>query len=193
MASAELEQTTAEIAVAGRDGKAYGVRATGSVVQFDGFLKLYEEGRDEEDEEEPLACRRSPRVIGSPTGLTRPSSTSPSRRRASARRPQAHGGARHRPPLHLRLDARRDRGPRLRAHRQEAAHPRGQRAARHRLPGELLQALRRVRLHRRPGGEARPHLQRRPSGARCCATSGATSRRPSARSRTCASATCSRR
>ena len=31
------------------------------------------------------------------------------------------------------------------------------------------------------------------SGARCCATSGATSRRPSARSRTCASATCSRR
>jgi DNA topoisomerase-1 len=47
MASAELEQTTAEIAVAGRDGKAYGLRATGSVVMFDGFLKLYEEGRDD--------------------------------------------------------------------------------------------------------------------------------------------------
>ena len=31
------------------------------------------------------------------------------------------------------------------------------------------------------------------NGARCCATSGATSRRRSARSRTCASATCSRR
>ena len=51
MASAELEQTTADIDVAGRDGKAYGLRATGSVVMFDGFLKLYEEGRDEEDEE----------------------------------------------------------------------------------------------------------------------------------------------
>ncbi len=51
MASAELEQTTAEIEVKGRDGKIYGLRATGSVVLFDGFLKLYEEGRDEEDEE----------------------------------------------------------------------------------------------------------------------------------------------
>jgi DNA topoisomerase-1 len=51
MASAELEQTTAEIEVKGRDGKAYGLRATGTVVLFDGFLKLYEEGRDEEDEE----------------------------------------------------------------------------------------------------------------------------------------------
>jgi DNA topoisomerase-1 len=47
MASAELEQTTAQIAVAGRDGKAYTLRATGSVVVFDGFLKLYEEGRDD--------------------------------------------------------------------------------------------------------------------------------------------------
>jgi DNA topoisomerase-1 len=51
MASAELEQTTADVDVQGRDGKAYGLRATGSVVMFDGFLKLYEEGRDEEDEE----------------------------------------------------------------------------------------------------------------------------------------------
>ncbi|HEY7552355.1 MAG TPA: type I DNA topoisomerase [Hyphomicrobiaceae bacterium] len=47
MASAELEQTTAEIEVLGRDGKAYGLRATGSVVLFEGFLKLYEEGRDD--------------------------------------------------------------------------------------------------------------------------------------------------
>jgi DNA topoisomerase I len=47
MASAELEQTTAEIAVTGKDGKAYGFRATGSVVLFEGFLRLYEEGRDD--------------------------------------------------------------------------------------------------------------------------------------------------
>ncbi len=46
MASAELEQTAAEIEVKGRDGKPYGLRATGSVLTFDGFLKLYEEGRD---------------------------------------------------------------------------------------------------------------------------------------------------
>jgi DNA topoisomerase-1 len=47
MASAELEQTTAEIEVPGRDGRAYGLRATGSVVLFDGFMRLYEEGRDD--------------------------------------------------------------------------------------------------------------------------------------------------
>jgi DNA topoisomerase-1 len=47
MASAELEQTTAEIEVPGRDGKPYGLRATGSVVTFDGFMRLYEEGRDD--------------------------------------------------------------------------------------------------------------------------------------------------
>jgi DNA topoisomerase-1 len=47
MASAELEQTTADIHVAGKDAKSYSFRATGSVVLFEGFLKLYEEGRDE--------------------------------------------------------------------------------------------------------------------------------------------------
>jgi DNA topoisomerase I len=47
MASAELEQTTADIEVKGRDGKLYTLRATGSVVQFEGFLRVYEEGRDD--------------------------------------------------------------------------------------------------------------------------------------------------
>jgi DNA topoisomerase-1 len=47
MASAEIEQTAAEIDVPGKDGKAYGLRANGSVVLFDGFLRLYEEGRDD--------------------------------------------------------------------------------------------------------------------------------------------------
>ncbi len=58
MASAELEQTTAEIEVKGRDGKTYGLRATGSIVLFDGFLKLYEEGRDTDDDDE--SARRLP-------------------------------------------------------------------------------------------------------------------------------------
>jgi len=47
MASAELEQTAADIEVKGRDGKLYTLRATGSVVQFEGFLRVYEEGRDD--------------------------------------------------------------------------------------------------------------------------------------------------
>ncbi|MFT3730232.1 MAG: type I DNA topoisomerase [Hyphomicrobium sp.] len=47
MAPADIEQTTAEIEVKGADGKAYGLRANGSVLMFDGFLKVYEEGRDD--------------------------------------------------------------------------------------------------------------------------------------------------
>jgi len=51
-ASAEIERTTVDIDVAGSDGKPYGVRATGQVIRFDGFLKLYEEGRDDQDGED---------------------------------------------------------------------------------------------------------------------------------------------
>ncbi|WP_136441125.1 type I DNA topoisomerase [Pacificoceanicola onchidii] len=44
MAGARLERTTVEI---DSDDKQVGLRATGQVVVFDGFLKVYEEGRDE--------------------------------------------------------------------------------------------------------------------------------------------------
>jgi DNA topoisomerase I len=71
MASAELEQTTAHIEVKGRDSKTYALRATGSVMQFDGFLKVYEEGRDErltaskgkDDPEEEVSDRRLPPLM----------------------------------------------------------------------------------------------------------------------------------
>ena len=46
-ASADIERTSVDIDVKGSDGKAYTARATGSVVRFDGFLKLYEEGVDD--------------------------------------------------------------------------------------------------------------------------------------------------
>jgi DNA topoisomerase-1 len=45
--SADIERTTVDIDVTAKEGSAYGVRATGSVVRFDGFLKIYEEGIDE--------------------------------------------------------------------------------------------------------------------------------------------------
>ncbi|MGB0438670.1 MAG: type I DNA topoisomerase [Paracoccaceae bacterium] len=44
MAAARLERTTVEI---GSDDGQVGLRATGQVVLFDGFLKIYEEGRDD--------------------------------------------------------------------------------------------------------------------------------------------------
>ena len=52
MESAEMERTTVDIATTGEDGKVYSFRATGSVMKFDGFLKLYQEGRDDADDEE---------------------------------------------------------------------------------------------------------------------------------------------
>jgi DNA topoisomerase-1 len=51
MESAELERTTADIAaVAG--GRTLDLRATGQVIRFDGFLTLYTEDKDDEDDED---------------------------------------------------------------------------------------------------------------------------------------------
>jgi DNA topoisomerase I len=49
MASADLEQTTIDLL---STDKKTGLRATGTVVLFDGFMKLYEEGRDEPEGED---------------------------------------------------------------------------------------------------------------------------------------------
>jgi len=49
MASARMERTTVDIL---SPDQQVGFRATGQVVQFDGFLKVYDEGRDDEDEDE---------------------------------------------------------------------------------------------------------------------------------------------
>ena len=70
------------------------------------------------------------------------------------------GGARHRPAVHLRLDPLGAAGPQLCAAGQAAVHPGGSRPAGDRVPGQLLRALRRHRLHRLDGGKARRHLRR---------------------------------
>ncbi|MGA3341314.1 MAG: type I DNA topoisomerase [Methylocella sp.] len=51
MESAELERTTVDIAAL-VEQRRLDLRATGQVIRFDGFLKLYQEGRDDEDEED---------------------------------------------------------------------------------------------------------------------------------------------
>ncbi|MDQ0317111.1 type I DNA topoisomerase [Amorphus orientalis] len=50
MESAEIERTTVEIAATG-GGRSAELRATGQVIKFDGFLTLYQEGRDDEDDD----------------------------------------------------------------------------------------------------------------------------------------------
>ncbi len=50
MQPAEFLRTTVDIDARAADGKTYGLRATGQVLKFDGFLKLYREGVDDEAE-----------------------------------------------------------------------------------------------------------------------------------------------
>jgi DNA topoisomerase-1 len=58
MESAELERTTVDI-VAKAGARALELRATGQVIKFDGFLALYQEGRDDEEDED---SRRLPQM-----------------------------------------------------------------------------------------------------------------------------------
>src|ERR1041384_6290459 len=51
MESAELERTTVDIS-AKAGSRALELRATGQVVKFDGFLALYQEGKDDEEDED---------------------------------------------------------------------------------------------------------------------------------------------
>ncbi|MGB3447014.1 MAG: type I DNA topoisomerase [Xanthobacteraceae bacterium] len=51
MESAELERTTVDI-IARAGARTLDLRASGQVIKFDGFLKLYQEGRDDDPEDE---------------------------------------------------------------------------------------------------------------------------------------------
>jgi DNA topoisomerase I len=68
MESAEMERTTADIDATGSDGKSYSFRANGSVVKFDGFLKVYNEDLDDGEDED---SRRLPAMArGDSIGVT---------------------------------------------------------------------------------------------------------------------------
>jgi DNA topoisomerase I len=60
MESAELERTTVDI-TAKAGSRVLELRATGQVIKFDGFLALYQEGRDDEEDED---SRRLPSMSG---------------------------------------------------------------------------------------------------------------------------------
>src|SRR5215467_1214356 len=58
MMPAVFDQTTIDISA----GEKYTFRATGSVIKFDGFLAVYEEGKDEKDEEDEERAAKLPKV-----------------------------------------------------------------------------------------------------------------------------------
>ena len=164
MASAELERTTVDIE-AGGDGHKVGAAR-------------HRPGRPLRRLPHPLPggprrrCGGRGRRPPAGDGRRRRADRARHRRRAALHRAaaallrsdpdQEDGGARHRPALDLRVDALGAARSRLCAAGEEAARARGQGPAGHRLPRELLRPLRRIRLHRRPRGEARQDLGRRP-------------------------------
>ena len=162
MESAELERTTVDI-LAEAGARKLEFRASGQVVRFPGFLALYQEGRDDEEDEEfePLAGDAARGEAREGADRRRPAfhrAAAPLHRGDAG---QADGGARHRPTLDLRLDHRGAQGSRLCSARQEAPFSRGQRPAGDGLPRVLLRQICRLRLHRRSRGEARPGLEQR--------------------------------
>jgi DNA topoisomerase-1 len=62
MMPALYDQTTIDVTAKGKDGLEYLFRATGSVLKFEGFLKIYQEGKDQSDEEDEELKHRLPAV-----------------------------------------------------------------------------------------------------------------------------------
>jgi DNA topoisomerase-1 len=63
MMPALYDQTTIDVSARGNNGVDYTFRATGSVRKFEGFLKVYEEGKDQTDEEDEEEKHRLPSVV----------------------------------------------------------------------------------------------------------------------------------
>src|SRR4051812_5643003 len=62
MMPAVFDQTTIDVSARGKSGVDYTFRATGSVEKFDGFLKVYKEGKDEADEDDEETKHKLPVV-----------------------------------------------------------------------------------------------------------------------------------
>src|SRR6202161_3132458 len=67
MTPAVFDQTSIDVEAKGKDGATYLFRATGSVPKFDGFLKVYEEGKDQKDEEDDELKNKLPAVTAGET------------------------------------------------------------------------------------------------------------------------------
>jgi DNA topoisomerase-1 len=62
MTPAVFDQTTIDISATGKSNVTYLFRATGTVQKFDGFLRVYQEGKDEKDEEDEELHHKLPLV-----------------------------------------------------------------------------------------------------------------------------------
>ncbi len=195
MESAEIERTTADLGAKGQDGKAYTFRATGSVVKFDGFLKLYQEGLDDEEDEEARRLPSLARGDGVGVRLITPEQhfTEPPPRYSEAsliKKLEELGIGR--PSTYTAIfSTLRDRGYVRLDKKRLIPEDKG------RLVTAFLEAFFKRYVEYDFTANLEEQLDRISNGEidwkRSCAISGRTSSVRSARSRTCASPTCSTR
>ena len=157
MADARFNQVGVDVQAQGPSEERYKLRATGQTMVFDGFIRIYKEGRDEgpdEDEEATLPdlqARPGPAHAGGPArAALHPAAPAILRGLVG----QDPGRAGHRSPVHLRLDHLHDPGPRLRASGGSALLPRGRRSGRNRQADRPFPRRGRRQLHRASRGAA---------------------------------------
>ena len=128
MVPAIFDVTTANIAAhSAKTGKTYDFRVSGSVLRFDGFLKVYEVAEDKKDDDDessnklPDPGRRKGAGAGEAAtrGALHPAAAALQRSLAG----QGAGGARHRPPVNLRIHHQHHPGPRIRGQARRIARP----------------------------------------------------------------------
>ncbi len=192
MASAEIERTTAEI-TADNSGNRAGLRATGSVIRFDGFIAAYTDAKedgeqtDDGDEDGRLPEINATRRPGKAEDQCLAAFHRAAAALLGSNADQEDGRTRHRPAFHLCRDGNDPSRSRLHHQRQTQARAPGQGQLRHGVPGKLLHPLCRLRLHGVARRKARPGLgAARSTGKTFFATSGRTSSRRSKKPRNCA-------
>ena len=89
---AVFDQTTIDVAAKGKNGVEYLFRATGSVLKFEGFLKVYEEGKDQTDEEDEELKHRLPAVAEGEALKFRAHQARAALHRAAAALQRSHAG-----------------------------------------------------------------------------------------------------
>ena len=127
MMPAVFDQTTIEVTAKGKDGADYTFRATGSVLKFDGFLKVYEEGKDQKDEEDEELKHKLPAVAeGEELKLQGDQAGAALHRTAAALQRsdagQEAGSRRRGPAVHLRVDSVHHSGARVREEGRRQVH-----------------------------------------------------------------------
>ena len=128
MTPAVFDQTTIDVEAKGKDGAIYMFRATGSVPKFDGFLKVYEEGKDAKGRGRRGAEAQAARGHRGRDAEVQVHRAGAAFHRAASALHGSHAGegtgsGRRGPAVHLRVDSFDHSGARVRPQGGRQVHP----------------------------------------------------------------------